>query len=99
MDIQHNNRQHKFLFVKYMRPISMFLLFSFLLFNVFTTLNAAEQHTFEAEAANLIGGASKVGDDAASGGYFVSLTKPGEGFKFARLPANWRFAIRRWEWV
>ena len=42
---------------------------------------------FEAEAAGLIGGASKVADGAASGGYLVSLTKPGQGVKFAGLPA------------
>ena len=31
---------------------------------------------------------------AASGGYLVSLTKPGQGVKFAGLPAAGKLAIR-----
>ena len=94
MDKQHKDRQNKFLLFKFIRRISFFQLVSFLLFNVFTSLIAAEKHTYEAESAEPIGGASKVADDAASGGYFVSLTKPGEGFKFAGLPAAGKLVIR-----
>jgi alpha-L-fucosidase len=46
------------------------------------------------ESAELVGGASKVVDDTASGGYLVSLAKPGEGLKFANLPAVDKLAIR-----
>ena len=49
--------------------------------------------TFGAEAAGLVGGASKVADSTASGGYLVSLAKPGEGIKFAGLPASSKLAV------
>ncbi|MGA2542570.1 MAG: alpha-L-fucosidase [Verrucomicrobiota bacterium] len=49
---------------------------------------------FEAEAAELIGGASKVADGAASGGYLVGLSKPGQGVKFGGLPVAGKLAIR-----
>ena len=55
---------------------------------------AAEKHTYEAESAKLIGGASKVADKEASGGYLVSLTKPDDGIRFAGLPAAGKLAIR-----
>ena len=48
---------------------------------------------FGAEAAGLVGGASKVADSTASGGYLVSLAKPGEGIKFAGLPASSKLAV------
>lgn len=94
MDKQHKDRQNKFLLFKYFRPISIFLLFSFLLFNVFTSLIAAEKHTFEAESAEPIGGAYKEPDSNASSGLTVSLTKPGDGIKFSNLPAARKLAIR-----
>jgi alpha-L-fucosidase len=55
---------------------------------------AAEKHEFEAEAAQSVGGASKVADRAASGGYLLGLTKPEDGVKFTGLPAAGRLAIR-----
>jgi alpha-L-fucosidase len=54
----------------------------------------AEKHMFEAESAESVGGASKVADGAASGGYLVSLAKPGQGVKFVGLPAAGKLAIR-----
>jgi alpha-L-fucosidase len=51
-------------------------------------------HTFEAESAKLIRGASKVADDKASGGFLVSLTKPDEGIAFTGLPASGKLAVR-----
>lgn len=54
----------------------------------------AEEHVFEAEAAQSIGGAFKVADATASGGCLVGLTKPGEGIRFAGLPAASKLAIR-----
>ena len=55
---------------------------------------AAEKDIFEADAAGLVGGASKVADNAASGGNLVSLTKPGQGVRFTGLPAASKLAIR-----
>ena len=54
----------------------------------------AEEHVFEAEAAQSIGGAFKVADATASGGCLVGLTKAGEGIRFAGLPAASKLAIR-----
>ena len=51
-------------------------------------------YIFESEAANTIGGASKESDSNASGGFTVSLTKPGDGIKFSDLPASRKLAIR-----
>jgi alpha-L-fucosidase len=53
----------------------------------------ARKHSLEAESANLIGGASKVSDNSASGGYLVSLAKSGQGIKFSNLPAAHKLAI------
>ncbi len=55
---------------------------------------AAEKQTFEAEAAIRTGEASKVAERGASGGSLVGLSKPGQGVKFARLPAASKLAIR-----
>ena len=59
-----------------------------------TSAIAAEKRMFEAEAAGLIGGASKVTDSTASEGCLVSLAKSGEGLKFTSLPAASKLAIR-----
>jgi alpha-L-fucosidase len=55
---------------------------------------AAKKHTFEAETAKLIGGASKVADGEASGGFLVSLTRPDDGIRFSGLPASDKLVIR-----
>lgn len=94
MDKQHLVRQHKFLNFKYMLYIQFFLLFSFLLFDAFTSLNADGLHLFEAESAKLIAGASKVSDTNASGDFMVSLTNPRDGIRFSNLPAAHKLAIR-----
>ena len=65
-----------------------------LLLSAFTSAIAAQTHTFEAETAEPVGGAFKVADGVASGGCLVGLTKPGQGVKFARLPAAGKLAIR-----
>ena len=74
--------------------IQLFLVGSIFLFSFFTSDIVAKKHTFEAESAGLVGGASKVADDAASGGYLVSLTKAGESIKFSGLPAASKLAVR-----
>src|ERR1039457_6806476 len=55
---------------------------------------ATEKQVFEAEAAELIGGASQAADGAASGGFLVDLSQPGQGAKFGGLPAASKLAIR-----
>jgi alpha-L-fucosidase len=59
-----------------------------------TSVIAAENQIFVAEAAERIGGASKVIDGAASGGNLVGLTMPGQGVKFTGLPTASKLAIR-----
>jgi len=53
-----------------------------------------QKRTFEAEAAKLLGGVSKVVDISASGGYEVSLTNPGQGIRFTNIKAGTKLAIR-----
>jgi alpha-L-fucosidase len=54
----------------------------------------AQKHSFEAETAELLSGASKVSDSAASGGNLVSLTKSDQGIKFTSMKAGSKLAIR-----
>ncbi len=56
--------------------------------------NKAGRYTFEAEAANLIGGASKVSDSSASFGFTARLDEPGDGIRFSNLPEAGKLAIR-----
>jgi alpha-L-fucosidase len=70
------------------------ILLVFLFLNAFTSDNAVKNQTFEAESALFIGGASKVADVAASGGYTIGLAKPNDGIRFASLPAANKLAIR-----
>ncbi len=55
---------------------------------------ATEKQAFEAEAADSAGGAATVADGGASGGSLAGLTNPGQGIKFAGLPAAGKLAIR-----
>lgn len=59
-----------------------------------TSAFAGKRHILEAEAATVIGGTKKVGDDSASGKYVVSLRRPGDGLLFAGLPVASTLAIR-----
>ena len=52
-----------------------------------------KKQILEAEKVEIIGGASKVSDKTASGGYTVSLTKSGDGLKFSHLPEANKLAI------
>ena len=74
--------------------VRILLIGSLLLLSASISAIAADKHTFEAEAAKRIGGAFKVADHGASGGHLVSLSKPGQGIKFTRLPAASKLAIR-----
>lgn len=79
---------------KFICDARIFLVFSLLLIDAFTLGIAAEKHTFEAEAAVLIGRTSKVADSSASGGYIVRFTESGDGIKFTSLLAGDKLAIR-----
>ena len=71
------------------------LLVAFLsIFSAFNSSIAAENQTFEAEAAEPIGGALKAAAGAGSGGYLASLNKAGQGVRFGGLPAAGKLAIR-----
>ena len=63
-------------------------------FPAFTFAIIPELRTIEAEAARRIGGASRITDKEASGGYLVSLTKPGQAVSFNKLPEASKLAIR-----
>lgn len=68
----HICRRHKFSY-----GIRIFMVSSLFLLSAFTSDTASEKHTIEAEAAGLVGGASRLVDSAVSGGYLVSLTGTG----------------------
>ncbi|HEY5043116.1 MAG TPA: alpha-L-fucosidase [Verrucomicrobiae bacterium] len=65
-----------------------------MLLSASSSVLAADRHTFGAESAKRIGGASKLADRGASGGASVALTNSGQGIKFTRLPAAGKLAIR-----
>lgn len=76
------------------RGFRIFSVVGLLWLSAFTSALAAEKRTFEAENAQRVGGASKVADSAASGGYLVGLTKPGQGVRFSKLLSASKLAIR-----
>lgn len=55
---------------------------------------AVRGETFQLEAAELAGGASKIADRDSSSGYLVSLTDQGHGVQFTGLPAGSKLAVR-----
>jgi alpha-L-fucosidase len=55
--------------------------------------NAFDAKDLPAQAANLIGGATKIADRDSSAGYLVSLTQPGHGVTFSGVPAGGKLAI------
>ena len=59
-----------------------------------TIQGSTEKQILEAEKAKLTGGALKVSDKSASGGYVISLTRPGEGVQFTDIPEAAKLAIR-----
>jgi len=88
------NRKYKFLYFRLIYNIRSFLFILLILFSCSTFNYAGDKNIFEAESAELVGGASRLADAAASGDYLVSLTKPGDGIKFRSLPAAGKLAIR-----
>jgi len=53
-----------------------------------------EKQILEAEKAELTGVSLKVTDKDASGGYIISLAKPGAGMRFTNMPEAAKLAIR-----
>jgi len=72
----------------------MCLVVMLLLLNTSIFAISPEKQMFEAEKAKLTGGALKVADKSASGGYVISLAKPGEGVQFKNMPEVAKLAIR-----
>ncbi len=72
----------------------MVCLGSLLLLVASTSAFAARQSMLEAEAAESIGGVSRLADHGASGNCTVGLANPGEGVRFTRLPAARQLGIR-----
>ena len=58
---------------KTMNPFRILIAGYLLFLSASDSAIAGEKQTFEGEGAEFIGGASKVADGAASGGYLVSL--------------------------
>jgi hypothetical protein len=79
MDKLTMGRQNRFMLFKFTSDIRILLIGLLLLLSASTSAIIAEKRTFEAEDAETVGGASRVPGSAASGGYLVSLTKPGQG--------------------
>jgi len=69
------------------------LLFN-LIFHTSFGASTGRKKAFEAEKAELSGGALKVADENASGGYLASLDKQGHGLEFVNLPEASKLAIR-----
>jgi len=59
-----------------------------------TAETKAQTRTLEAEAAKLLGNATKTQDNKASGGNSVGLKKTDDGVRFTNLPAAYKLAIR-----
>jgi alpha-L-fucosidase len=78
----------------FIHDIRIFSAGCLLLFFASTSAFTAEKYMFEAQAAESVGGASKVVNSAASGSYLVSLAMPGQGIRFTGLPAASKLAIR-----
>jgi alpha-L-fucosidase len=87
-------KQHRFVFFNNIQNMRISLVGYLLFLIASTSVIAAENQIFVAEAAERIGGASKVIDGAASGGNLVGLTMPGQGVKFTGLPTASKLAIR-----
>jgi alpha-L-fucosidase len=94
VDKLSKGRQYRFMLFNFIYKKRIFVVGYLLLLCASTSAIAAGTHMVEAERAKRIGGASKVADHGASGGSLVGLSKPGQGVKFARLPAASKLAIR-----
>jgi len=77
-----------------MKEISHVLLCGFIFLLSFSARSQkGGKRIIEAETAKALGGAAKVTDKSASGGYLAGLTK-GQSIQFANLPAANKLAIR-----
>jgi alpha-L-fucosidase len=76
------------------QSVRFFLVGSLLFLSASISAVAAEKHVLDAKAGELAGGASKVADSAASGGYLVGLADVGHSLRLGGLPAAGKLAIR-----
>ena len=83
----------KLCFPSFSTALFFFVVACLFVISASVSANAAENYTFEAKAGELVGGASKVSDRAASGGSLVGLTGPGQAVKFSKIPAASKLAI------
>lgn len=92
LDVDFDFRQHRFMPFDLCHRLRIVLMGSWLAGGGFSLASAAEGHLFEAQAAELVGGASKV--PGGAGADLVRLKKPGQSVKFAHLPGGSQVAIR-----
>ena len=86
--------QHEFMISKFFHDKRIIAFGLLLVLAGLTSCTTTERRMIGEKAAGLVGGASKVADGSASGGYLISLTQPGQGVKFSGLPAASKLAIR-----
>ena len=76
-----------------MATLRSFVIGSFVLLSACVSSFAAEKTVLKADGGELVGGATKVPIADGSGGNSASLTKAGQGLKFAQTPAAKAVAI------
>ena len=91
---KQNIKQRQWLKPGRVNKIRVFLSGFLLLFFTSIIANAQEKYIFEAENAKTTGNVSKLADSAASGGFLMTLNKPGQAVEFADLPASGKLAVR-----
>ncbi|MEO6232548.1 MAG: alpha-L-fucosidase [Ferruginibacter sp.] len=78
----------------YSRRIKALLLPMMLVVWISTSAGVNQKQVIEGEVANVTGGAKKLNDHSASGGYVASLIKPGDALVFSNLQVANKLAIR-----
>jgi alpha-L-fucosidase len=84
----------KILATIFVKEYRILMIGSSLAYSASSPVFAAERHQVAADSGELIGGAARVADGAASEGNLAGLRQPGQGIKFAGLPAASKLAIR-----
>jgi len=72
----------------------IFFIYSASFYNQVKAQASIDKQILEAEKAKLVGGASKIQDKIASGGFIVSLSKSGQAVRFDKFPKVSKLAIR-----
>ncbi len=95
MTIYNITNKHQYWLLRY--NFLKKLLFLIVMLTIFQTSVWSQKpgkQILDAEKAELTGGALKVADKSASGGYLISLSKSGEGAQFKNMPEATKLAIR-----